>query len=373
MVMSKRILILNYEFPPLGGGAGNATYYLLKEYAKDSTLQVDLVTSSVDSFRTETFADNITIHYLDIGKKGNLHYQSNKDLLTYSFKAYRYAKKLMREGAQYDLCHAFFGIPCGYIAMQLGLPYIVSLRGSDVPFHNKRYYWLDRLIFQRLSRKVWHEATAVVANSQKLRELALRTSPDQDIQIIFNGVDINEFQARSERGNGSTLKIIATGRLSKQKGHKYLIEAISDMKDVGLCLVGDGDQKESLKLLAKRCGSNVHFVGKVDHEDIKSLLQGSDIFVLPSLNEGMSNSLLEAMACGLPVITTDTGGSKELVRENGIVVPSKDVQKLREAIMQLKMDHVRREAMSKQSRTLAVEMGWEKTAQKYYELYTSNI
>jgi hypothetical protein len=70
----KRILILNYEFPPLGGGAGNATYYLLKEFAKDPDLKIDLVTSSIDAFRVEKFSDNITVHLLDIGKGGNLHY-----------------------------------------------------------------------------------------------------------------------------------------------------------------------------------------------------------------------------------------------------------------------------------------------------------
>src|SRR3989344_4881417 len=135
----KRVLVLNYEFPPLGGGAGNATYYLLKEFAKYPDLEIDLVTSSVDTFRVEKFAGNITIHFLNIGKRGNLHYQTNQKLLMYSWKSYWYSKKLMEE-KEYDLCHAFFGIPCGYVAMMLRLPYIVSLRGSDVPFYNKRFY-----------------------------------------------------------------------------------------------------------------------------------------------------------------------------------------------------------------------------------------
>ena len=62
------ILLLNYEFPPLGGGAGNATYYLLKEFSKFNDLEVDLVTSSIDKNKEEQFADNIKIYYLDIGK-----------------------------------------------------------------------------------------------------------------------------------------------------------------------------------------------------------------------------------------------------------------------------------------------------------------
>jgi hypothetical protein len=78
--------MLNYEFPPLGGGAGNANYFLFKELAKVDNLKIDLVTSSVSSFRIENFLQNINIHYLDIGKQGNLLYQSNEDLLRYSYK-----------------------------------------------------------------------------------------------------------------------------------------------------------------------------------------------------------------------------------------------------------------------------------------------
>ena len=120
-----RILMLNYEFSPLGGGAGNATYYLLKEFSKYPNINIDLVTSSVDKFEIRKFSNNITIHFLDIRKNGNLHYQSNKDLIIYSLKSYIYCKKLMRS-KEFDLCHAFFGIPCGYIAMKLKKKFLAT-------------------------------------------------------------------------------------------------------------------------------------------------------------------------------------------------------------------------------------------------------
>ena len=179
----KRILLLNYEFPPLGGGAANATYHLLKEYSKRKDIKVDLITSSTGEYSEEQFAKSIRIYFLDIGKKGNIHYQTNKDLLTYSWKAYKLGKKLVRKN-HYDLVHAFFGIPCGYIASKLGLPYIVSLRGSDVPFYNKRFYWPDKLLFRRLSKKVWKDSKATITNSEGLKELALRSDPKQNINVI---------------------------------------------------------------------------------------------------------------------------------------------------------------------------------------------
>ena len=105
------ILILNYEFPPLGGGAGISTQYLLREFAGREDLQIDLVTSSCDAHRVEEFSPRIRIHYMDIGKKGKgLHFQIEQNLLVYAFKAYHYARTLIRrEGT--TLCTPFSEYP----------------------------------------------------------------------------------------------------------------------------------------------------------------------------------------------------------------------------------------------------------------------
>jgi len=135
-----RVLMLNYEYPPIGGGASNATYYLLKEFAIRRNIEVDLVTSSPNTkFKKEELGDNIVIHKLPIGKK-KLHYWTQREILAYSKRAYKYIKKLMQI-KKYDVTHAFFGIPSGAIAylFKKEIPYVVSLRGSDVPGFNKRF------------------------------------------------------------------------------------------------------------------------------------------------------------------------------------------------------------------------------------------
>ena len=143
-----KILMLNYEFPPLGGGAANACFHFLKELTKIKNLKIDLITSSTFSFKKEKFSSNINIYYLNIGKnKRNLHFQTSKDLFFYSLRAYFFAKKLIKKN-NYNLIHAWFGIPSGLIAFLLKKPYIVSLRGSDVPFYNPRFYWLDKICFK---------------------------------------------------------------------------------------------------------------------------------------------------------------------------------------------------------------------------------
>jgi glycosyltransferase involved in cell wall biosynthesis len=361
------ILFLNYEFPPLGGGAGNATYYMFKEFAKTDNLNIDLITSSVDKFRIEDFADNIKIHYLDIGKKGNFHYQTNKDLLSYSFKAHKYAKALIKK-KKFDLCHAFFGIPCGYIAMKLGLSYIVSLRGSDVPFYNKRFYWLDKFIFKRLSRKIWRKSSAVIANSVGLKKLAIKSAPMQEISVICNGVDIEEFCLAESNKFSKSLSIISTGRLIARKGFQFLIPALKGL-DVELCIIGDGPMISELESLSDINKVKVYFTGKKRHSEIALSLRKSDLFVLPSLNEGMSNSVLEAMACGLPIVATDTGGSNELVKDNGFIIEKGSSEAIKNAVKKYLDNPELLKMHSNNSRKLAENMSWNKCAVAYCDFY----
>lgn len=364
----KKILVLNYEFPPLGGGAANATYYLLKEFARDPNLQIDLVTSSVDTFRVEKFSENITIHFLDIKKNGNFHYQSMKDLLRYSFLAYRYCKKLKTQ-KEFDLIHAFFGIPCGYIAMKLRLPYIVSLRGSDVPFYNKRFQLLDTILFQRLSRKIWKNAKLVIANSDGLKDLAFQTTPTQNIGVIYNGVDTEKFCPIARKEENSVLRLVSTGRLIERKGYQYLLEAMKNISGVELTLVGDGNLRESLEKYALENSLNVKFLGRCEQAKIVEILQNSDVFVLPSQNEGMSNSILEAMACGLPVITTNTGGSSELIQENGFIIEKENVKALEESIQKFIENKNLLTTFGINSRKMAEKMSWKNVAVEYKRIY----
>ena len=365
--------MLNYEFPPLGGGAGNANFYLLKEFSNYPDLNIDLITSSTNNFRVVSFAENISIHFLNIYKNNrNQHHQSTKDLLVYTWKAYLYARKL-RKLKHYNICHAFFGFPCGFIAMLLGLPYIISLRGSDVPFYNKRFYWHDMFILKGLSKVIWKKAKKVIANSEGLKQLAHKTKPDQEISVIYNGVDINQFYPLKTEDMRDKIVIISTGRLIERKGYSFLIEALRDNQQVELILIGEGDLAGELKYLAKKNNVRVNFMGRVPHENVPDYLRKADIFILPSLNEGMSNSVLEAMASGLPIITTDTGGSKELVRKNGIIVNKASSEDIKHAIGYYYKNKELIKKHGNESRKLAENMSWRSIARQYLEVYKKTL
>jgi len=381
-----RILFLNYEYPPLGGGAANATSYILREFSKIPDLEVDLVTSAVGSqYELEKIGENIKIHKLPIGKNPqNLHYQSQRDLLVYAWKAYFFSRKLIKEN-HYDLSHSFFSVPCGFLShIYYGLykiPYIVSLRGADVPGYSDRFP-LTYKFLTPLIRHIWKKAAAVVSNSEGLKELALKTDPRQEIGIIYNGIDVEQFKPVI-RGETSNFKIICISRLTARKGFNYLIEAVAKIAgkypNLSLEIVGEGDAKEELEKQAKNAnlGSRIEFKGRISHEKTPEAYNRASVFVSPSLNEGMSNTMLEALASGLPIIATDTGGSKELIREgeNGFIIKMKDPDDIAKKLEMLIANPELTLSMGRKSRERALEMSWNNVASSYYELYkkvTSN-
>jgi len=368
-----KLLILNYEFPPLGGGAANANFYLFKELSTRPHLKIDLITSSVSKFRIEKFSSNITIHYLDIGKNNNLHNQSIVDLLRYSAKCYRYARKLISRN-NFQLIHAFFGVPCGYIAKRLGLPYIISLRGSDVPFHTPKYWLLDKLFLQKLSKHVWHKSKCTVVNSIGLKEEAESTTADLPFEVIYNGVDTEKFRphegaARELFRAEETFVVITTGRLAPHKGPQYLLEAVALIPEAMLVFVGDGPMKNELESQANAKGINALFTGKLSQEEMIPYLQHSDVFVLPSLNEGMSNSMLEAMAVGLPIVATNVGGSGELIKGNGFIVEKGKASAIHDALKKYHGNEALIKVHGAKSREMALGLSWKNMADQYVVLY----
>jgi len=368
-----KILMLNYEFPPLGGGAGNALFYILREFSGYSDLHVDLITASYGVYREESYSENIKIYFLDIGKRKNPHYQTCWDLLAYTWRCSLFCGELLKK-KRYDLCHAFFGIPCGFIAMKLKVPYIVSLRGSDVPYYNLRFYWLDRLFFRALSGKIWRGARKVTANSNGLKMLALRSHPSQKIEVICNGVDTEKF--RPDRHNRSdVLRVLCVSRLIGRKGIEYLIKALAELKryNIELVIAGEGDRKEKLEKLASGLGvsSSIEFRGYVAPGSLPGIYNSSDVFVLPSLSEGMSNAVLEAMACGLPVVITDTGGTSELLDGNGFIIEKNDSGSIVTALRKFLNSRELITRMGARSREIALSMGWREIAEKYRAVYRS--
>ncbi|MBI5787290.1 MAG: glycosyltransferase family 4 protein [Candidatus Schekmanbacteria bacterium] len=366
-----KILFLNYEFPPIGGGGANATYYLFKEFASFPELEIDLVTSAWGKGGSENFSPNIRIHKLEIGKK-RLHNWTHREVLSYIYHTRQYIKKLSLKA---DLCHAFFGFPSGLIAYELrkNLPYIVSLRGSDVPGFN-HHFNLEYVFLTPLFKKIWAKSRRVIANSVGLRDLAHKTAPHQEIGVIYNGIDVDEFKPQVRKNSGK-INLIIVSRLIGRKGIDYLLrampEVIKKFPQITLTIIGEGNLEQHLQSLSADLGiaAGVSFLGFQEHSQMPRYYNNADIFILPSKNEGMSNTVLEAMACGLPIITTNTGGTGELIRGNGVIIPMENPQAIAEAVIRLISNPQERMMMGQKSREIALEFSWRQQALRYWEIY----
>ena len=171
------------------------------------------------------------------------------------------------------------------------------------------------------------------------------------IEVVPNGINTDQFEPLNKEKQrewvenyfrvefSSDLNIINVGRLSPEKGIQYLIKSLEYLSpDTKLFIVGDGPEKNSLEGLVKRTGleKQVIFMGKISHDELPKILNAMDVFVLPAISmEGFSNSMLEAMACGLPVVTTPIGAGPEVIKEDiGVVVEPKNPKKLADGIIQ---------------------------------------
>ncbi len=373
-----KIILYGYEYPPLGGGVANALKHLLEEFSKYEDLEIDFITSSLDNkYKVEQKYPNIKFHYLKIGqrKQEDYHKQKPMHMISFSWKAYWYTWKLILR-KKYDLNH-FFGFPGGLVslAFRWRMPYIVSLRGVDVPGYNERFKTFY-LFYRPLSRVIWMFADKVITNSNGLRELARETAPKKPIEVIPNGVDIEKFHPVDKDKKYSKFSITAGGTLmGKKKGLRYLIEGFAffhrQHRESQLTLIGSGDEEENLRELAKKLKiqNAVKFVGRKTHDWIAEHLPKFHVFVLPSLSEGMSNSALEALASGLPLILTNTGGTEEILNENGFVVQKKNPNEIHHRLKQLYIDPAKRTEMGRKSREIAEGMSWGVVGKNYHKLY----
>lgn len=368
------------EFPPLGGGTGVVNYHLFHQFSKHADVTVDLVTSSRDrcAYEREGFSERITLYKVPVDNR-NIHHATNRELLRYAWRGLWQAERLQQR-FRYDLSFAFAGVPAGamsyWLSFRTGLPYLVSLQGPDVPGFEARYHRLYPILTPLL-RRIWLRAGAVTAISQEQCELAHQTLPDLPLAVIPNGVDTQTFMPSQTPRCGQEISILCVARLIERKGQDHLLEAFARLRKgsstaVKLVLVGTGDAEQALRSLATSLGvhDSVCFRGYVAQEEMPAVYQASDIFVLASEHEGMSIALLEAMASGLPVVVTDTGGTAELVSRNinGEIVRWAEVDELKDALHRLVANPRRRQEFGRVSRERALDFGWPSLAEQYLTL-----
>ena len=286
-------------------------------------------------------------------------------------------RKILNAGFEFDLIDAHYFYPDGIaavlLARKLHKPVVITARGTDINL-------ISRFRFPRaMIRWAAAESDGVVAVCQALKDKLVRIGVDHGrIRVFRNGVDLDAFKledpsaAKGELGVG-TPAIASVGSLVPLKRHELVIRALQTLPAVSLLIAGAGPEEEKLKSLAGELGvaSRVRFLGLVPQRELPKVYAAADALVLASSREGWANVLLEAMACGTPVVATNVGGTPEVVAapEAGRLVGEATPQALSTAIRELLADPPSRAA----TRAYAERFSWDETTLGQLELFREVI
>jgi teichuronic acid biosynthesis glycosyltransferase TuaC len=257
---------------------------------------------------------------------------------------------LIKLKKDFNIIDAHFAYPDGYAATLLGkwlkIPVSITLRGTEVP--------LSKIPTRKAKMlRALNNATRVFSVSDSLKQLVVSLGADEHkIRVVGNGIDVKKFcpldktEMREQLNIPSHAKVlISVGGLVDRKGFHRVIEVLPELvakyPDLIYLIVGgasaEGNIQKQLEEQVSRLKleKNVRFLGTYSSEKLKEPLSAADLFVLATANEGWANVFLEAMACGLPVITTDVGGNKEVVCDSnfGTITPFGNSESLLTALL----------------------------------------
>ncbi len=289
------------------------------------------------------------------------------------------ATQVIGHGRNSDIIHANFTIAAG--ASLLGKPMhrrpvLITVHGSDI-FQGPSYP-----LGGAFTKAVLQNSDAVVAVSGALRERAIEIgAPASRCTVVPNSVDTQFFAVARSGWSARDAHILFVGSLIKRKGIDYLLQAFAKIEtalpETKLLIVGEGPELEALKSLAGELGiaDKVRFTGMLDRVSMRNLMQGARVLVLPSTEEGQGVVMLEALACGTPVIGTTVGGIPEVINPTvGRLIPPRDVAALAGALLALCNDDVRWNEMSIHARRLIEEAyAPAVVARRYDAIYSSTL
>lgn len=328
-----RILILNYEFPPLGGGASPVSYEIAKGYVKLGH-KVDVVTMHYKGLPKFEIKDGINIYRVRC-LRSKKEMCTTPEMLSYVLSAKHFLNKHLKAHS-YDINHTHFIIPTGIVALwakkKFGLPYIITSHGSDVLGYNKRF---DK-IYPLLSKKwkeIIKEAKILTTPSKFLQDEITKQTKEGRFVVIPNGIDPTKFKPLKKEK-----KILVVARLFQNKGVQDILDALKglDMKGWTVDIVGDGPYRKFLENKVRENGLKkvVKFHGWLDNNssEMKSLYGHASIFISASYFESFGLTILEAVLSGGYIILSDIPGHRSFDLNEKNYFKPKDVTKLRKSL-----------------------------------------
>jgi glycosyltransferase involved in cell wall biosynthesis len=286
-------------------------------------------------------------------------------------------RRLLDSGLKFDLidAHYFYpdGVAAAWLAQEFRLPLAITARGTDINLIPE-YTRPRRLILEAAQT-----AGAVITVCQALKDRMIELGAvAEKITVLRNGVDLQAFRMKDREALRANLGLkgfvlASVGLLIERKGHHFVIEALARLPDATLLIAGLGPDREQLESLAARLGvgDRVRFLGNIDQPALCDVYNSADALVLASSREGWANVLLEAMACGTPVIGTAVWGTPEVIArpEAGILLKNRDGDSIVEAVMALRQALPERSA----TRRYAEQFDWQATTDGQLALFRALI
>ena len=285
-------------------------------------------------------------------------------------------KKLISDGFDFDLIDAHYyypdGVAAGILSRWIGKPFVVTARGTDLSLIPQ--FAIPRRLIIRTADQA---AGSIGVCSALMESLAGLGADASKLHVMRNGVDLQRFSpidpvaARERIGVPANNKmLLSVGYLIERKGHNIAIEAMARLpQDYMLVIAGTGPEREKLERLASELGvkERVRFAGQIPNEDLKWWYSAADALVLCSSREGWANVLLEAMACGTPVIATNIWGTPEVVAspEAGRLMAARTPAALVDACKELFGAYPDSAAV----RSFAEGFGWEATTEAQLRVF----
>lgn len=379
-----RTLLLSEIFPPKTGGSGRWFWEIYRRLPRQGVM----VAAGTDA-RADVFDRGHDLRVVRTPLSMNRWGVRSWSELRGYVRAYRAVRRVVRDN-QVGQLHCGRLLPEGWIAWLMkkshGLPYVCYVHGEETNYGvaSRELAWM--------MRRVIRSADYLIANSRNTARV-LRDGwglSEEKVKILNPGVDLERFvpaardeAVRAELDWGDRPVVMTVGRLQRRKGQDQLIRALPRIRqavpDVLYAIVGDGADREYLQQLIVEhdVADHVQMLGEIDDEQMIQCYQQCDLFALPNRDvdgdfEGFGMVLLEAQACGRPVLAGDSGGTSETMRvgETGRIVPCDHPDPLADAVGELLSDEELRQKMGRAARSwVTARFGWESLSRQAESLF----
>jgi glycosyltransferase involved in cell wall biosynthesis len=376
-----RILVCNYEYPPLGGGGGVITAHLVAELARRHDVTV-LTSGALGLPRDEIESSGVRIVRAAVPFRTHATVASVSSMAAFLATGLAAGRRLIAGGA-YDVLNTHFVLPTGpvgdVLARAAGIPNVLSLHGGDLFDPTKRLSPHRHRVLRAWIRRLLRRADAVVGQSNNTLE-NLRRFYGADVRAmrIPLGIPRPPRRAANRERYGcrdADVLMVTVGRLVARKAIHQLLALMEAFRgtDVRLLIVGSGPQDHALRADAGRrgLGGQVLFLGQVNDDDKFGILNMADMYVSTSQHEGFGLVFLEAMACGLPIVCYDHGGQADFLRdeETAFLVPLNDRGRFAERCRTLAERPDVRQAMGTAGGRLASDLYIDRCAARYETIF----